>query len=71
MLDLPSSNTIYDTIDSRSLVKTIVRELKLDEKIYKAAEVFGRISAANVLAATGIRGQPRLAVSMPLLIRSA
>jgi DNA helicase-2/ATP-dependent DNA helicase PcrA len=47
VLGFPSNYTIYDTIDSRSLVKTIVRELKLDEKIYKAAEVFGRISAAK------------------------
>jgi len=46
-LGFPSNFTIYDTIDSRSLVKTIVRELKLDEKIYKPAEVFGRISAAK------------------------
>jgi DNA helicase-2/ATP-dependent DNA helicase PcrA len=47
VLGFPSSFTIYDTIDSRSLVKTIVRELNLDEKIYKPAEVFGRISAAK------------------------
>ena len=46
-LGFPSSFTIYDTIDSKSLVKTIVRELGLDEKIYKPAEVFGRISAAK------------------------
>lgn len=47
VLGFPSNFTIYDTIDSRSLVKTIVRELNLDEKIYKPAEVFGRISAAK------------------------
>ena len=47
VLGFPSSFTIYDTIDSRSLVKTIVKELNLDEKIYKPAEVFGRISAAK------------------------
>ena len=47
VLGYPSNFTIYDTIDSRSLVKTIVKELKLDEKIYKPAEVFGRISAAK------------------------
>jgi len=47
ILGFPSSYTIYDTIDSRSLVKTIVQELNLDEKIYKPAEVFGRISAAK------------------------
>jgi len=47
VLGFPSNFTIYDTIDSKSLVKTIVRELNLDEKIYKPAEVFGRISAAK------------------------
>ncbi len=47
VLGFPSNFTIYDTIDSRSLVKTIVRELSLDEKIYKPSEVFGRISAAK------------------------
>ena len=47
VLGFPSSYTIYDTIDSRSLVKTIIREFNLDEKIYKPAEVFGRISAAK------------------------
>ncbi len=47
VLGFPANYTIYDTIDSRSLVKTIVRELELDEKIYKPAEVFSRISAAK------------------------
>ena len=47
ILGFPSNFTIYDTIDSRSLVKTIIREFNLDEKIYKPAEVFGRISAAK------------------------
>ncbi len=55
VLGFPSNFTIYDTIDSRSLVKTIVRELNLDEKIYKPAEVFGRISAAkNNLVTPGV-----------------
>ncbi len=47
ILGFPTNFTIYDTIDSRSLIKTIVREFNLDEKIYKPAEVFGRISAAK------------------------
>ena len=47
VLGFPSNFTIYDTIDSRSLVKTIVRELSLDEKIYKPSEVFGRISTSK------------------------
>ena len=47
VLGYPADFTIYDTIDSRSLVKSIVKEFKLDEKIYKPNEVFSRISAAK------------------------
>jgi DNA helicase-2/ATP-dependent DNA helicase PcrA len=47
VLGFPSNFTIYDTIDSRSLIKTIIREFNLDEKIYKPAEVFSRISTAK------------------------
>ncbi|MBR1712093.1 MAG: UvrD-helicase domain-containing protein [Alloprevotella sp.] len=39
--------TIYDTADSRSLIKTIVKEMGLDEKTYKPATVAGRISEAK------------------------
>jgi DNA helicase-2/ATP-dependent DNA helicase PcrA len=46
-IGFPSNYTIYDTIDSRSLVKQIVKDLKLDDKVYKPAEVFGRISFAK------------------------
>lgn len=43
----PSNFTIYDTQDSRSLLKTIIKELKLDDKVYKPNLVHGRISAAK------------------------
>ncbi|MFZ5939309.1 MAG: ATP-dependent helicase [Bacteroidota bacterium] len=46
-LGFPSDYTIYDTIDSRSLVKSIIREMNLDDSIYKPNEVFGRISSAK------------------------
>ncbi|WP_297035575.1 ATP-dependent helicase [Prevotella sp.] len=39
--------TIYDESDSRSLIKTIVKELGLDEKVYKPASVHSRISMAK------------------------
>ncbi len=39
--------TIYDTADSKSLLKQIVREFQLDEKIYKLGEVLGYISMAK------------------------
>ena len=39
--------TIYDESDSRSLIKTIVKEMRLDEKVYKPASVHSRISMAK------------------------
>jgi DNA helicase II / ATP-dependent DNA helicase PcrA len=42
-----SNFTIYDSQDSKSVIKTISRELMLDEQIYKPGEVFGRISSAK------------------------
>ena len=46
-LDFSSNFTIYDTSDSRSLIRTIIKEMGLDEKTYKAAEVQSRISNAK------------------------
>ncbi len=39
--------TIYDSSDSNSLIKSIVKELKLDEKQYKHSTIHGRISHAK------------------------
>ncbi len=39
--------TIYDQSDSRSLVKSIIKEMQLDEKLYKPNAVAERISAAK------------------------
>ena len=39
--------TIYDESDSRSLIKAIVKEMGLDEKVYKPASVHSRISMAK------------------------
>ncbi len=46
-LGYPSAFTIYDTDDSRSLIKSIVRDLQLDDKSYKPAEALSRISSAK------------------------
>ncbi len=43
----PSNFTIYDTEDSRSLIKTIIKERNLDDKIYKPNQVQYRISACK------------------------
>jgi DNA helicase-2/ATP-dependent DNA helicase PcrA len=52
-LGYPANFTIYDTDDSKSLIKTILKEQGLDEKTYKPSLVLGRISAAknNLLSA--------------------
>jgi DNA helicase-2/ATP-dependent DNA helicase PcrA len=42
-----SNFTIYDQSDSRSLVKSIIKEMQLDDKTYKAASVADRISMAK------------------------
>ena len=42
-----SNFTIYDQADSRSLVKSIIKEMQLDEKEYKPAGVADRISMAK------------------------
>ncbi|HZL09889.1 MAG TPA: UvrD-helicase domain-containing protein [Prolixibacteraceae bacterium] len=43
----PSNFTIYDSSDSKSLIKSIIKNLKLDDKTYKANVVSSRISAAK------------------------
>jgi len=43
----PRSFTIYDTDDSRSVLKTVINELNLDDKHYKPNVVHNRISSAK------------------------
>ncbi|HMU47691.1 MAG TPA: 3'-5' exonuclease [Chitinophagaceae bacterium] len=43
----PRNFTIYDTDDSKSVVKTVINELNLDDKHYKPNIVYNRISAAK------------------------
>ena len=42
-----SNFTIYDQTDARSLVKTIIKEMDLDDKVYKPSSVADRISMAK------------------------
>src|SRR6195256_1857701 len=46
-LGYPRNFTIYDTDDAKSVVKTVVNELNLDDKHYKPSSVYNRISAAK------------------------
>jgi ATP-dependent DNA helicase UvrD/PcrA len=46
-LGYPHNFTIYDTDDAKSVVKTVVNELNLDDKHYKPGTVYNRISQAK------------------------
>lgn len=46
-LGYQSNFTIYDTDDAKKLIKTIVKERGLDEKVYKPNVVLNRISGAK------------------------
>ena len=50
-----SDFTIYDSADSKSLIKTIIKEMSLDDKLYKPAYVQAQISnAKNHLVTPGM-----------------
>ncbi len=46
-LGYPSNFSIYDSDDAKSLIKKIVKEMGLNDKIYKAGTVYNRISSAK------------------------
>lgn len=47
LVGFSSSFTVYDASDSRNLLKTLIKEMRLDEKVYKPATVQSRISNAK------------------------
>jgi DNA helicase-2/ATP-dependent DNA helicase PcrA len=46
-LGYPNNFTIYDTDDAKSIIKGIVKDMNLDDKHYKPAYIYNRISAAK------------------------
>lgn len=44
-LGYPSNFTIYDTQDSQSVIRSIIKEMQLDKDIYKYKQVYNRISS--------------------------
>ena len=44
-LGYPSNFTIYDTQDSQSVIRGVIKELHLDKDIYKYKQVYSRISS--------------------------
>ncbi|MBR1799785.1 MAG: UvrD-helicase domain-containing protein [Bacteroidales bacterium] len=61
-LGYTSSFTIYDTDDSKSLIKQIVKGLNLDLKVYKPTVVLSRISMAknNLISPTDYQQNPEI-----------
>lgn len=47
LIGYPRNFTIYDTDDTKSLIRTILKEMNLDDKLYNANHVYGRISSAK------------------------
>ena len=47
LIGYDSNFTIYDQSDSRSLVKSIIKEMALDDKVYKPSSVSDQISMAK------------------------
>jgi DNA helicase-2/ATP-dependent DNA helicase PcrA len=73
-LGYKSSYTIYDTTDSKSLIRSIIRELNLNDEIYKPGVIAARISNAknNLITADIYKATPEMqeydkASRMPLL----
>jgi DNA helicase-2/ATP-dependent DNA helicase PcrA len=71
-LGFPSSFSIYDTVDSKSVVKSCIKELGLDEKEYKPSSVFGRISMAknNLITAAAYASDTNLLAADAAVRRS-
>jgi DNA helicase-2/ATP-dependent DNA helicase PcrA len=74
VLGYPSNYTIYDSADSKSLIKTIIKDLNLDDKVYKPGVVSSRISAAknNLVSSEVYATLPEIAeydqsIKMPLI----
>jgi DNA helicase II / ATP-dependent DNA helicase PcrA len=61
-LGYPKNFTIYDSDDSRSLIRDIIREQGLDEKIYKPNMVQARISISknNLMSASSYNNNPQI-----------
>ena len=74
LLGYKSSFTIYDASDSKSLIRSIIRELNLDDNLYKPGVISSRISNAknNLITANMYAASPEMteldkASRMPLL----
>ena len=62
LLGYPSNFTIYDTDDSKRVIKSLIRENNLDEKVYQPGYILHRISSAktSLLTAEEYNENPEL-----------
>jgi DNA helicase-2/ATP-dependent DNA helicase PcrA len=74
LLGYKSSFTIYDSSDSKSLIRAIIRDLNLDDSIYKPGVIASRIShsknnlvTANMYSASAEMTEYDKASRMPLM----
>jgi DNA helicase-2/ATP-dependent DNA helicase PcrA len=73
-LGYKSNYTIYDASDSKSLIRSIIRELNMDDNIYKPGVIAARISTAknnlvtaSMYAADNLMNEYDKASRMPLM----
>jgi len=61
-INFPRNFTIYDTADSKSLTKSIIKELNLDKDVYKVGTIQNRISSLknNFISPEGYNNHPEL-----------
>jgi DNA helicase-2/ATP-dependent DNA helicase PcrA len=61
-LGYPSNYTIYDTIDSKNVVKSVISDLDLDDQVYRVNDVLNRISTAknSLITAQAYLSNPEL-----------
>lgn len=70
-LGYPSNFTIYDTDDSKSLLKSIVKEQNLDPKVYQPNYLLGRISMckSNLISAQEYNESEEFATNDKLAVK--
>lgn len=61
-LGYPSNYTIYDKVDSKNVIKSVIKDMYLDDQVYKANDVLNRISAAknSLITAQAYDNNPEL-----------
>ncbi|MFN5621030.1 MAG: ATP-dependent helicase [Flavobacteriales bacterium] len=61
-INYPRNFSIYDTADSKNLIKDIIKEMGLDDKIYKPSLVYNRISSSknNLISAADYARDPEI-----------